>query len=313
MKKTLLIGFTIGIAVLISIPINHVSSSTDIEDDEVINSPVITNSYYTNISGQKYWLSFKITFLEPTNFTLEYNRNLLQDHKTRDYFAYSHHSEYSGGGGYRLSNFFYSDTKYYYQINLGNINKSFYYTKQNPRENEERDHNQLGPYSDKLGPHHYFTFFSYCDSKEETMEIWINASHNVSISKTQGTEVFVFEREDFFGNINVGCKRGTMILNGVKKIHINNTLFAYFLTDSISTGFNFLKYITPSGEHKQIRLIELRGFPILFRPNKVEDFEEGLRWAENGTWTFKTTIVKMSFRKSYPMTFLFGADIKLPE
>jgi len=310
MKKTLLIGITIGIAVLITIPINHVSSLTDIEDDEFINSPIITNSYYTNISGQKYWLSFKITFLEPTNFTLEYNRNLLQDHETRDYFAFSHHSEYSGGGGYHISNYLSLDTKYYYQINLGNINKSFYYSIQNPREYEDRENNQLGPYSDKLGPHHNFTFISYCDSKEETMEIWINASH------TQGTEVFAFEREDFFGNINVGCKRGTIILNGVKKIHINNTLFAHFKTDSLSTGFSFLKYITPSGEHKQIKLIDLRGWPILpilFRYYKVEDFEEGLRWAENGTWTFKTTIVKMRLRKTFPMTYLFGADIKLPE
>ncbi len=315
MKKILLIGITMGIVVLITTPINYVSSSTNIEDDRVINSPIITNSYYTNISGQKYWVSFKITFLEPTNVTLEYNRHILQDHETRDYFMNYRHSEYSHGYSLRISNFLSIDTKYYYQINLGNINKSFYYTKQKPHENEEREHRKYGPYSDKLGIHRYFTFISYSDCKEETMEIWINSSHNVSISKTQGTEVFAFEREDFFGNINFGCKRGTMILNGVKKININNTLFAYFDTDFVSTGFNLLKYISPSGHHKQIRQFTLRGIPILSRHRKVEDFEEGLRWAENGTWTFKTTLVKMriGFRKSFPMPFLFGADIKLPE
>ena len=313
MKKTLLVGITIGIAILFTMPINNVSSSIDIEDDEVVNSPIITNSYYTNISGKKYWVSFKITFFEPTNITLEYNRYILQDHMTRIYFASIHHSENSFGFSRRISNFISTDTKYYYQINLGNINKSFYYTKQKPGEYEKREHTQRGPYSDRMGTH-YYTFFSYCDCLEKTFEIWINTSHNVSISKTQGTEVFVFEREDFFGNINVGCKRGTMILKGVKKIHINNTLFAYFDTDPISTGFNFLKYISPSGHHKQIRQIRKLGFPpLLFGHKKESEFEKGLWWAENGTWTFKTTIVKMSLRKSYPMTFLFGADIKLPE
>jgi hypothetical protein len=313
MKKTVLVGITLGIAVLITMPITHVSSLPDSEDDAGINSPVITNSYYTNISGQKYWISFKITFLEPSNVTLEFTRHTLQDHRTRDYFMNYRHSEYSHGFGLHISNFISIDTHYYYQINLGTINKSFYYTKQNFRENEDREHGQYGPYGDELGPHRYFTFFSYSDCKEETLDIWINSSHNVSISKTQGTEVFVCEREDFFGNINVGCKRGTMIVNGIKKIHINNTLFAYFSTDMISTGFNLLKYISPSGHHKHLRHIRLGGFPILYRWGRVEDFEEGLLWAENGTWTFKTTLVKMSVRKSYPMTFLFGADVNLPE
>ena len=313
MKKTILVGMTLGIAVLISMPITHVSSLPDSKDDAGINAPVITNSYYTNISGQQYWVSFKIDYLESLNVTLEYTRHTVQDHRTRDYFMNYRQSENSYGFSLHISNFISLDTHYYYQINLGTINKSFYYTKQHPRETEEREHKQYGPYGNNLGPHRYFTFLSYSDCKEETLDIWINSSDNVSISKTHGTDVFVCERDDFFGKINVGCKRGTMLVNGIKKITINNTLFAYFSTDMISTGYNLLKYIAPSGHHKQLRHIRLKGLPFLYRWGKAEEFEEGLLWAEKGTWTFKTTVVKMSVRKSYPMTFLFGADVTLPE
>lgn len=312
LRKTLLVGITIGIAIWIIAPVNYVSSSTRVEVDEVIGSAITTNSYRMNISGQKFWFSIKITFLVPTNITIEYNRYILCDHKTRVYFSRLWNSQNSYTYGMSRSGYYSSDADYYYQINLGEINRSFYHSKQKYYEWETRRHTKLGPSYNRTGTH-YHTFFSYSDCKESTMEIWINTSHNISISTTQGTEVFFFDREDFYGNINMGCRRGTFILNGVKEIDINDSMFAWFKPDGEATGFEVLEYKSPTGDHKRRTQVDIRGEPFNLNHSEVWDFNEGLWWASKGKWTFKTTMMKIGLEKFYPTVFLFGADIKLPE
>ena len=198
LRKTLLVGITIGIAIWIIVPANYVSSSTRVEVDEVIGSAITTDSYHMNISGQKFWFSIKITFLVPTNMTIEYNRYILCDHKTRVYFSRLWHSQNSYAYGISRSGYYSSDADYYYQINLGEINRSFYHSKQKYYEWETGGHTKLGPSYNKTGTH-YYTFFSYSDCKESTMEIWINTSHNISISTTQGTDVFYLKEKTFMG------------------------------------------------------------------------------------------------------------------
>jgi hypothetical protein len=205
-----------------------------------------------------------------------------------------------------------SDTDFYYQINLGNINKNFFYSKPKYYDWYTLIHAKLGPSYNRTGTE-YHTFFSYNDCKESTMEIWVNTSHNISISTTHGTEVFFFEREDFYGNINMGSRRGTFILNGVKEIDINNTMFAWFRPDGEATGFEVLEYISPTGSNKRRTQIDICGEAYNYDYNEVRKFEEGLWWASKGKWIFKTTMLKIGLRKYYPTIFLFGADIKLPE
>ena len=310
MKNTLPIVITTGIALLITLPINHVSSSTNIE--EFTEYTIYPNSYHINISGQKYWLVLNTTFLVPTNYTIEYNRYIFGDHKTMEYFSDLWNAQNGQAYGLQRSGYYSSDADYYYQIDLGKINKSFYYSKQKHHEWEHWEHARLGPSYNRTGIY-YHTFFSYCDCKLSTMDIWINTSHNISLSMTQGTEVFFVDIEDFYGNINVGWRRGTFILNGIKEININNTLFAWFKPDERSTGFEVLEYTSPSGEHKRRTQVDIRGEPFNLNYSEVRDFDEGLWWASKGKWTFKTTMMKIGFKKYYPTVYLFGADIKLPE
>ena len=221
-----------------------------------------------NISGQKFWFSIKIACLEPTNYTIEYNRYILSDYKTMEYHSELFHGQNyliydMGRSGYMSSDS--SEVDYYFQINLGKFNWSFYHNKQKYHESESWSYSSIN-YSNMTGTH-YFTYFSYCDCKVCTMDIWINTSHNISISTTQGTDVFCFKREDFYGNINMGCRRGTFILNGVKEININDTMFAWFQPDGESTGFEVLEYKSPTGDYKRRTQVDIRGEPFNYNFN----------------------------------------------
>lgn len=312
LRKTLYIGITLGIAIWIIFPVNFVSSSTRIEVDKAIGNETITDLFHTNFSGQKFWFSIKMTCLVPTNMTIEYSKYILSDYKTIEYHSRLMHGQnyYSYGLGHSGSHS--SDVNYYCQIDIGRFNWSVYNDNQKYYEDEHRSHTLIGPSINKTGTH-YFTFFSYCDCKESTMDIWINSSHDISISTTQGKDVFFFNRDDFYGNLNMGCKRGTFILNGVKDIDIKETMFAWFNPDGKATGFEILEYESPTGDNRRRFQLDIRGEPLNINHTEIYNFDKDLWWASKGKWTFKTTMMKIGLMKHYPTVYLFGADIKLPE
>jgi hypothetical protein len=313
------VGLTIGIVIWIIMPVNNISLSTGTEQEETTTSNRDTTSFHMNMSGKKFWFSIKITCLTPTNMTLQCIRYSSFSNKTMEYFSDS----ISGKDycSYRIINsgYCFSDVDYYYQVHLKNINLSYYHTTPEPSQwgGEIRTTYTYKP--DTTGTH-YFTYFSYADDCDAcTVDIWINASTNISISTTQGQSVFLYTREDFLGTLNLGWKRGTIILNGEKEITVNNTFCASFfpLLEPRLTGFEFLEYQMPSGDRKHRTQIDIHGEPYILNYTRYFDekfeFDTNLWLAEKGNWTFKTTMMKIGLWKEYPTIILFGADIMLPD
>jgi hypothetical protein len=192
----------------------------------------------------------------------------------------------------------------YYQIHLGPLNSSYYH--------EESDVQWWGKKITTRGFCNltgtcYLCFIGY--ATDNIFKIWINATKNVTFSTTNGTDVFKFERHDFFGNINIGSENFTFILNGKKEIQIKNSLFAWFTTGlNLKNGFEILKYRLPTGEYKQKFLVDHQGECKVI--NESDDFEKALCWGSSGKWMFKVNILNQGY---FPNIHLFGADIKLPE
>jgi hypothetical protein len=90
-------------------------------------------------------------------------------------------------------------------------------------------------------------------------------------------------------------------------------MFAWFRPDGEATGFELLKYQSPTGDFRRRFQVDIHGEPFNLNTSKMRDFEEGLWWASEGKWTFTTTLMKIGKWKSYPTVYLFGADLKLPD
>jgi hypothetical protein len=138
----------------------------------------------------------------------------------------------------------------------------------------------------------------------------INYTGDATFSFTNGTDVFAFGRNDFFGIVNIGCKRGTFIVNGKKEINIKNQLFASFYTRSHSTGYEFLRYHTPDSGKEWSFCFEKKGQQII--SNKSLNFQKNLWWNENGKYSFFVDMNLFGISKVTPDVYLIGADILLP-
>jgi len=307
-RQLLLVGFTIIIMVVFIAPIVNVSSARIIKQE--VDSVTVDNttSFHKKISGQKFWLAIKTTFSEHTILTIEYKSRVSLNNSKTNFFSYLFHGKETPFHTYGLGRWNQgSDIDKYFQIHIGRLNWSYYHSDPecigwaNP-------HHKWVIDSWILGESCYFTFIFH--AAETLLDVWINTTKNTTFITTQGTEVFKVEREDFFGNLNIGWKRGTIILNGEKEIHINNSLFAWFETAGLNTGFELLKYRLPTGEYESKFQIDKRGTTKIIKES--ENFLKNLQWGSSGKWTFMVTMANIGIVKTYPNIHLYGADIKLP-
>jgi hypothetical protein len=277
---------------------------------EKINSIDNINSFHKEISGSKFWLAIKADFPEATNITIEYSYNYSSNNSKTNFFFDLFHGK-NGGYFYGLKSwgYGYPNIDRYLQIHLGPLNWSYYHNDSDIEWWAEGGYLKWG-FRNITGTY-YLTYGAF--TTEFTLNLWINASKNSTFSTTQGTEVFKFERNDFFGTFNIGWRRGTFILNGKKEIQINNSLFAWFDTSNFKNGFEILKYQSPTGDYKRLFQIDTRGEHINYNFNETMDFKKGLWWGPSGKWTFKATMFNFGLNTLCPNIHLFGADIKLPE
>jgi len=155
----------------------------------------------------------------------------------------------------------------------------------------------------------YYVFISYMNSS--TYDIWLNWTGNATLSITQGTDVFAYDRHDFTGNLNIGRRRGTFILNGKKEINVENTLFAWYDVTNVSTGRETLQYTSPSGDNEFLWFIDRKGVHVA--GNKSWGFVDNLFWGESGTWKFYINMFNIGLKRHTPNIYLVGADVRLPD
>jgi hypothetical protein len=262
-------------------------------------------SFHINISGSQFWLAIKANFSNNTTISFHKYENYSVNGSDLSCFFELLQSD--------TGSYFYSvatwapetSPDYYFQYHLGRFNKSYYHNVNNISgwgcgSSTIFTCNTSGTY--------YYVIAALTTSY--FVDVMINYTGDATFSLTNGTEVFAFGRHDFFGIVNIGCKRGTFIVNGKKEIHVKNQLFASFATWSHSTGYEFLRYHTPSGGKEWSFCLEKKGEPTI--ANKSPNFQKGLWWGGNGTYSFFVDMNLFGIKKITPDIYLVGADILLP-
>jgi len=155
----------------------------------------------------------------------------------------------------------------------------------------------------------YYVFISYMNSS--TYDIWLNWTGNATVSATQGTDVFAFDRHDFTGTLNIGRRRGTFILNGQKEITVENTLFAWYDVTNVSTGRETMQYTSPTGDKEFRSYVDKKGEHVA--GNESLGFIDNLWWGSSGSWKFSINMFNRGLKKSTPNIYLIGADVRLPD
>jgi hypothetical protein len=309
----------IGVAVAPSINTSVVKASNDNDLVEVttqacgIQGYGNRTSFHTNISGSKYWISIKVTFSGYANITVETYSNYTCNGSRINFFFDLYNPIYYDGYFYEIRRLSMGvNPEYYFKAQLGDWNWSWHHENQvGDFWGKEHEIVKIGCYN--ISPY-LITFVSYTTNRD--MDIWVNTSSdsNISYSTSSGTDVFAYDRYDFSGTVNIGSKRGTLIINGQKDIQINNQLFAWFDTGLVSTGFEILKYKSPTGMYNWKYYIDKKGeHTHVNESGNFGDFVKNLWWGTNGTWNFKVNMLNIGIKPYCPNIFLLGADIKLPE
>jgi hypothetical protein len=226
-RKSLVVGIILFFVMVI--PLNTTSlliSISNAKEDKLISNSSTTDnttSFYGNVSGQRFWYAIKATFFQKTNITIEYRFSYSSNGSSKNFFFESYNgSDWLLYGGVLWTMGANPDN--YFQVHLGRLNWSYYHH-DNPNI-ANWGHQNATIYFRNITGTCFFIYESYTTNC--SFSIWVNTSETAKFSISQGTEVFAYNRNDFFGNINIGWKRGTVIVNGLKEINIKNRLFAYW-------------------------------------------------------------------------------------
>jgi len=179
-----------------------------------------------------------------------------------------------------------------------------------------------------LSPGDYYMIYIVFPYTEGKIEAFINLSSLGAIrffTPTEGRS-FLYENQDFSGNL-VYKRAGfpmqpltykSIILNGEKDIHVNNTFFGWFYSapSAIWQRTRF-QVITPDNEEYNA-LVKIKSFIFI---NYTGDFNPfgSYFYGGNGTWKFKTNQMGVSSFKlsgnSMDLQYvrIFGADLRLPD
>ncbi|MCD6448098.1 MAG: hypothetical protein J7L58_03525 [Thermoplasmata archaeon] len=270
------------------------------------------SSFHDKLSGDKFWYALKIEVMEQVKLNISTNifvSSRSDGNLSRATFLMD--VLYKEGGGYSLEifipNSYPSAKEHYFQIRFCSINLSKYHILNASDWMEGWAEGYVVYY---LSPGtYYLVFISY--AAQASINFWINSTGNVSFSTPiEGNKTFFYERHHFSGNVNIGWGKGLLMLNGVKNIKVENSLFAMFELQ-IEEGLSFVSYTTPSGDNIWRFQIHHNGFPIYMKGER--NFYKPLLGGESGKWTFHASILSFTLMPTVPNLYLYGADVKLPD
>jgi len=304
MDKKPLIGISILAVVLLVLGSSASSIKTPIQNN---NANIYDHSYHFILSGQKIWKVVKFNFSEYTVLERHINVHISMNGSSTNFIA-----EWFLGTGHAVfwtvwwSKIAIPDR--YFQYKIG----PFYGYHSHTKNNFKYWGNGIPwTFSIDMAKNHpqYYVFISYMNSSY--YDIWLNWTGNATVSATQGTDVFAYDRHDFTGTLNIGRRRGTFILNGQKEITVENTLFAWYDVTNVSTGRETLQYTSPTGDKEFQWYIDRQGEHVT--GNDSWSFTDNLWWGQSGTWKFSINMFNRGLKKQTPNIYLIGADVKLPE
>jgi len=228
-----------------------------------ISSPLFGTSFHDSINGNKFWYAIKMELHERADINISIDITVSSKNGTDASRAtFLMEVFYKPEGGYScmvlIPNAYPSEDDHYFQIHFGFINFSSYHLSNDSGYTEV----WVGGYSlyrNLSAGTYYLIYASY--AARANVSFWINSTNNLTFSApSKGNETFFYERHHFFGNINIGWSKGLIMLNGMKNIKAENTLFAIF-SPAIMNGLSYLSYTNPSGEKTWRFEIYYNGFP----------------------------------------------------
>lgn len=301
MDKKPLILVSICTVVLLVMGSSVSSLETPRQHSKEITDP---HSYHMILSGQKIWKVVKFNFSDHTNLQRHYSCRCSMNDSNINFIAefFDRSMPYSFCDVYSAT---IASPDRYYQYNIG----PFYGFHSHIKDIIDWGYGNGTVTISEDGHLLYYTFISYMN--DSYYDIWLNWPGNATISETEGTDVFAFDRHDFTGNLNIGRKRGTFIVNGQKEISIENQLVAWYYVPNYSTGREVLKYKTPTGKDEWISFIDRKGVHVSWNESSY-DFNHDLWWGSSGTWQFSVNMFNLGLKKKTPNVCLIGADIRRP-
>jgi len=304
MKKYPLIGGSI-VAVVLLVLSSSVSSleTTSQNYNEITNQ----HSCHMILSGKKIWKVIKFNFSQETILNRHISCRCSMNDSTISFIA----ELFDGGGSFYSWNIWaatIANPDHYLQYKFGRF-YGFHSHNKNVQGWANGAFLDFG-FGVLNSTSTYYTFISYMNNSY--YDIWLNWTGNATISETAGTDVFAYDRHDFTGNLNIGRKRGTYIINGAKEISIENKLVAWYLVPNYSTGHEILKFNTPTGKEEWASYKDKKGEHVSVNVSSFH-FYDDLLWGPSGTWQFSINMFNRGLQKKTPNVCLIGADIRRPD
>jgi hypothetical protein len=282
------------------------ASSYNITTQQEMNNSGHDHSLHFVLSGSKIWYVVKFNFSEYTVLERHINFRVSMNGSSTNFVA----EWFDGMGDAIFWTVWWPKIAIpdrYFQYKIG----PFYGYHSHTKNNFKYWGNGVPwTFGTDMGKNHpqYYVFISYMNSSY--YDIWLNWTGNATVSATQGTDVFAYDRHDFTGTLNIGRRRGTFILNGQKEITVENTLFAWYDVTNVSTGRETLQYTSPTGDKEFHSYVDKKGEHIA--GNESWGFIDNLWWGSSGTWKFSVNMFNRGLKKHTPDFYLIGADVPLP-
>lgn len=193
---------------------------------------------------------------------------------------------------------------WYFQINMFGMNFSYSHLIKKPVETHGSSIYYV--YNVSLSPGKWYLVSMIFPTNKSHIKICINGTNAELGNATEGSTSFILENEDFHAKLNFKSMPFSIILDGKKTMHINNT-FIGFIYAPTSTGIAYLKFITPGGEEREAIIWETpRKFYISKNSDFIPIFEPIV--GKDGEWKFYVSMAGIGMAT----VNIFAADVVFP-
>jgi hypothetical protein len=265
----------------------------------------VTDQFHVNFTGPKAWFVIKANITETSDILFQSTNDESLNVTALSFSRYEIRNETDNTSiEFIMMSGFTPDR--YIQTRFGSLNWSYYHN-YSVLPSWGRETTTIRAFNQTPGTY-YFIVNVY--AHDCVLDVWINLTVNATFTINSGTEVFAFRRHDFNGNLNIGGRRGTFILNGEKQVQIHNTLIAEVFVWA-RTGYYRVSFQPPTGDMEWLSSFDVIGKQVFSR--STDDYWDGLSNGTSGTWTFTVNMINIGiYLTGTPDVLLLGADVKFP-
>ncbi len=194
---------------------------------------------------------------------------------------------------------------WYFQIDMFGMNFSYSHLIKKPVEAHGSCIYHV--YNVSLSPGKWYLVSMIFPTNKSHIKVCINGTNAKLGNATEGSTSFILENEDFHAKLNLKSIPFSIILDGRKTVHINNTFIGFiYAPASIIAGVAHLKFITPDGEEKEAIIWETPRKFYIENSDFIPIFEPIV--GNGGEWKFYVSMAGIGMAT----VNIFAADVILP-